>query len=149
MQLGSAHKAHSSEVLKSSHVNRRVLQTYVVECSCTPLSFFPQPRCRGVSLVLGPHQHYLRTLQNRTPACKTDKTCNVKTAIVKIFKNSVYLGCGAWASNVQHYQYLLTRILHISTYTESPTYFLHSFNMIIGSSNGLNITYHLQQSTYL
>lgn len=43
--------------------------------SCTPLFSSPQPRCREDALVLAPHQHYLRTLQNRIPACKTDKTC--------------------------------------------------------------------------
>jgi hypothetical protein len=38
--------------------------------SCTPQFCVPQPRCHEASLVRGPHQHYLRTLQNRTPACQ-------------------------------------------------------------------------------
>ncbi|KPJ15039.1 hypothetical protein RR48_09066 [Papilio machaon] len=50
--------------------------------SCRPLSFCPQPRCREDALVLAPHHHYLRMLQNRIPACKTDKTC-IKNSVAQ------------------------------------------------------------------
>lgn len=46
--------------------------------SCTPLFFFPQPRCREVGLVRAPHQHYLRMLQNRTPACRDRQNMHYK-----------------------------------------------------------------------
>lgn len=49
--------------------------------SCTPLFFFPQPRCREVGLVHAPHQHYLRMLQNRTPACRDRQNMHYKQLI--------------------------------------------------------------------
>lgn len=83
----------SSKMLKTYRVLPVIITNglYIVVVSCTPLSFFPQPRCRGVSLVLGPHQHYLRMLQNRIPACKTDKTCNVKNFCIKKIFNILFL----------------------------------------------------------
>ena len=55
-----------------------VVVVVVNDGACTPQFCVPQPRCHEASLVRGPHQHYLRTLQNRTPACQDKKDMEKK-----------------------------------------------------------------------
>lgn len=71
-KMTETHSDKGQAFLNTAHINYNLAfsvcyHKYVNNHA--PQSFFPQPQCRSISLVLGQHPRYFGKLQNRIPAC--------------------------------------------------------------------------------